>query len=148
MKHNYAGGPLVVLFISWTSINSFLLILTTTSSPANSGDYRRVVLCFRSMSVGRCPNLIISFTSGQSNLAMTASNSPFSLAVERDLEGLTPSNTVFPGPPRVFTPNGTSISSAVFAGRSRVTDSLTDLPFYGNIVHNNPHLKSRAFDAA
>jgi len=36
------------------------------------------------------------------------------------------SNTWFPGPTRVHNPNSTSISSAVFAGLTSVTDRLTD----------------------
>ena len=37
MMINYAGSPLVVLLISWTSVTSLLLILTTTSAPAYPG---------------------------------------------------------------------------------------------------------------
>jgi len=37
MTINYVGRPLVVLLISWTSVTSLLLILTTTSAPANPG---------------------------------------------------------------------------------------------------------------
>jgi len=39
-----------------------------------------------------------------------------------------PSNTGFPGPNQVHIPNGISISSAVFAGLTIVTDRLTDRP--------------------
>jgi len=37
-----------------------------------------------------------------------------------------PSNTWFPGPTRVLSPNGISIGSAVLAGLTSVTDQLTD----------------------
>jgi len=39
-----------------------------------------------------------------------------------------PSNTWFIGPTRVLNPNGISISSAVFAGLTSVTDRPTDRP--------------------
>ena len=39
-----------------------------------------------------------------------------------------PSNTWFPGPTRVPSQNGISISSAIFAGLSSVTDRQTDWP--------------------
>jgi len=38
----------------------------------------------------------------------------------------TPSNTWFPGPTQVLNPKGSSISAAIFAGLSSVTDRLTD----------------------
>jgi len=38
----------------------------------------------------------------------------------------TPSNTCFLGPTRVHNPNGISISSAIFAGLTSVTDRQTD----------------------
>jgi len=39
---------------------------------------------------------------------------------------LTPSNMSFLGPNRILNPNGTSISSAIFAGLTSVTDRSTD----------------------
>jgi len=46
---------------------------------------------------------------------------PFSMG-----ESGLPCNTWFPGPTRVTNPNGISISSAVFAGLTSVTDRQTD----------------------
>jgi len=53
-------------------------------------------------------------------------------------------NTMFPEPPRVSTPNRTSIRSASFAHLSRMTDRLTDKQTdwhtsrYGIICHSSP----------
>jgi len=52
---------------------------------------------------------------------------PFPLKIAFSYEGmLTPSNTWFLGPTRVFNPNGISIGSAVFARLTTVTDQPTD----------------------
>ena len=52
----------------------------------------------------------------------------------------TPSNTWFPGSTRVLNAKGISISLAVFAGLTSVTDQPTDRPRY--LVDNNrPHLR-------
>jgi len=45
------------------------------------------------------------------------------------------SNTMFLGPPRFFTPNSTSIRSAVLAHRSHTSDKLTDRNIAGNRLH-------------
>ena len=52
---------------------------------------------------------------------------------------MSPSNTWFPGPTRVFDPNGISIGSAVFAGLSSATDRPADRPRY-SVGNNRPHL--------
>ena len=51
------------------------------------------------------------------------------------------SNTWFPGPTRILRPNGISISSAVFAGLTSVTDRPTDRPRY-SVGNNRPHLRT------
>ena len=54
------------------------------------------------------------------------------------------SNTWFLGPIQVLNPNGISIGSAVFAGRTTVTNRQTDIqtdrPRY-SIYNNRPHLR-------
>jgi len=49
-------------------------------------------------------------------------------------------NTWFLGTTRVLNPNGISISSAVFAGLTTVSDQLTDRPCY-SVGNNRPHLR-------
>jgi len=53
----------------------------------------------------------------------------------------TPSNTWFPGPTQVINPNGISISSAILAGLTSVTDRQTDRPRY-SVGNNKPHLRT------
>jgi len=53
----------------------------------------------------------------------------------------TPSNTWFRGPTEVLNLNGISISWAVFAGLTSVTDRQTDRPRY-SVGKNRPHLRT------
>jgi len=48
-----------------------------------------------------------------------------------------PSNTWFLGPTRVFNPNGNSISAAISAGLTSMTDRPTDRPRY-SVGNNRP----------
>jgi len=50
-----------------------------------------------------------------------------------------PSNTWFPGPTQVLNPNGISISSAVLAELTSVTDRQTNRPRY-SVGNNRPHM--------
>jgi len=52
-----------------------------------------------------------------------------------------PSNTWFLGPSRVLNPNGISISAAIFAGITSVTDRLTDRQCY-SVGNNRPHVRT------
>ena len=52
-----------------------------------------------------------------------------------------PSNTWSLGPTQVLSSNGISISSAVFAGLTSVTDRPTDRPRY-SVSNNTPHLRT------
>jgi len=53
------------------------------------------------------------------------------------------SNTWFPGPIRVLSPNGISIGSAVLAGLTSMTDRQTDRP-RNSVGNNRPHLRCDA----
>lgn len=48
--------------------------------------------------------------------------------------------TMILGPPKVFSPNRTSIHTFVFAVRNHVRDKLADTSRYENICHNSPAL--------
>ena len=54
----------------------------------------------------------------------------------------TASNTWFAGPTRVLNPNGISISSAVFAGLTKVTDQQTTGESRYSVGNNRPHLRT------
>jgi len=53
-----------------------------------------------------------------------------------------PFNTVFLGPPS-FIPNRTSLRTAVFAGRRSMIDRQADIPRYGIVSRNRPHLMKK-----
>jgi len=54
-----------------------------------------------------------------------------------------PSNTWFPGPTQVLNPNGSSISSAVFAGLTSVTDWPTDHATWSVTIDRRQHLHTQ-----
>jgi len=78
-------------------------------------------------------SMVQLFSHGPQRVPMDAP-SPLKVASSHVASGR-PSNTWFPGPTRVLSPNSNWIGAAVFAGLTSVTDRPTDRPRY-SIVNN------------
>jgi len=102
--------------------------LSTTGPPSNTW-FLRPIRAYNPNGILIASAVFVQGTTVSLYFTMGGPFSPSKVALPMGGSG-PPSNTWFLGPTRVLNPNGISISAAVFAGLTSVTDWLTDRPRY------------------